>query len=86
MAKAKFEKLNTKNPEIKTTHADLQDDKKKIGRPAGTSKVKEQANCPFTVALTKTQREELFEYAKEDDRTAGYVVKKALIEKGIITK
>ncbi|RLA76932.1 MAG: hypothetical protein DRG78_18170 [Epsilonproteobacteria bacterium] len=86
MALGKFDKLKTSGDDDKTTHADLQIDKKKVGRPSGTSKVKEQANCPFTVALTKTQREELFEYAKKDDRTAGYVVKKALIEKGIITK
>ena len=81
MAKAKFNKLNSDN-ETKTTHADLQ--KKKPGRPMGSSVKKEQANVSLSVALTPTQKKQLIEYADKDDRTAGYIIKKLLIENGII--
>ena len=81
MAKAKFNKLNSDN-ETKTTHADLQ--KKKPGRPIGSSVKKEQANVSLSVALTPTQKKQLIEYADKDDRTAGYIIKKLLIENGII--
>jgi hypothetical protein len=84
MAKAKFSKLDEQS--VKTeTHADLQK-KKKIGRPPGTKKVTEQANDPLTVAFTKTQKQELIQYAASDDRSAGYIIKKLLIENGIISK
>ena len=81
MGKAKFNKLNSDN-EVKTTHADLQ--KKKRGRPVGSKVKKEQANVSLSVALTPTQKQQLIEYAAQDDRTAGYIIKKLLIEKGII--
>jgi len=81
MAKAKFNKLNSDN-ETKTTHADLQ--KKKPGRPMGSSVKKEQANVSLSVALTPTQKKQLIAYADKDDRTAGYIIKKLLIENGII--
>ncbi len=85
MAKAKFDKLDDKNETISTTHADLQNmQKKKMGRPKGSNVKKEQANIPLSVALTPTQKKQLREYAKKDDRTAGYIIKKLLIEKGII--
>jgi len=84
MAKAKFNKLSADLKESET-HADLQK-KKKIGRPIGTKRVSEQANDPLTVAFTKTQKQELMEYAEADDRSAGYVIKKLLIENGIISK
>ena len=87
MAKAKFNKLDTNKQDDNITHANLQNqEKKKIGRPSGTKRVKEQANSPLTVAFTPSQKKELMEYAALDDRTAGYVIKKALIEKGIISK
>lgn len=84
MAKAKFNKLND-DKISKITHADLQiSEQKKIGRPKGSKIKKEQANIPLSVALTATQKQQLQEYAKKDDRTAGYVIKKLLIDKGII--
>lgn len=81
MAKAKFDSLNKIKVPV-TTHADLQ--KKKPGRPMGSSVKKEQANVSLSVALTPTQKKQLIEYADKDDRTAGYVIKKLLIENGII--
>ena len=65
-----------------TTHADLQ--KKKPGRPANSKVKKEQANVSLSVALTPTQKQQLIEYAEKDDRSAGYIIKKLLIEHGII--
>jgi len=50
----------------------------------GSSVKKEQANVSLSVALTPTQKQQLIEYADKDDRTAGYVIKKLLIEEGII--
>lgn len=84
MAKAKFEKLDKKNNQDETTHADLQ--KTKIGRPVGSKTKKEQANVSLSVAFTPSQKQELIDYAKKDDRTAGYVIKKLLIKEGIISK
>ena len=84
MAKAKFDKLNTTNQSNIKTHADLQDTKKKQGRPFGTKTKKEQANVSLSVALTPTQKQKLIDYAKKDDRTAGYIIKKLLIKEGII--
>ena len=81
MAKAKFEKLSSDKPSV-TTHADLQT--KKPGRPVGSKVKKEQANVSLSVALTPTQKSQLIEYADKDDRTAGYIIKKLLIDNGII--
>jgi len=77
----KFQVLS-KEKKTQTTHADLQ--KKKVGRPANSKVKKEQANVSLSVALTPTQKKQLIEYAEADDRTAGYIIKKLLIEKGII--
>ena len=84
MAKAKFDKLKNDDTNSVETHADLQNLQKKIGRPVGSKKKSEQANIPLSVALTLTQKQDLMEYAKEDDRTAGYIIKKLLIDQGII--
>jgi len=65
-----------------TTHADLQ--KKKPGRPANSKVKQEQANVSLSVALTPTQKKQLITYAEADDRTAGYIIKKLLIDNGII--
>ena len=81
MAQAKFDKLSSDKKSI-TTHADLQ--KKKPGRPTGSKVKQEQANVSLSVALTPTQKKQLIDYADKDDRTAGYIIKKLLIEKGII--
>ncbi|WP_455756430.1 hypothetical protein [Sulfurimonas sp.] len=84
MAKAsidKYKKLNSDEKE-KTTHADLQ--KKKPGRQPGSKTKEEQANVSLSVALTPSQKKQLVEYAQQDDRTAGYVIKKLLIKEGII--
>ena len=92
MAKAKFNSnvvINEKNSDIKT-HADLQKesskDKPTIGRPKGTTTKTEQANVSLSVAFTPSQKQQLIDYAKEDDRTAGYVIKKLLIKEGIISE
>lgn len=85
MAKAKIDKFNKlNNQENKTTHADLQ--KKKPGRQVGSKTKEEQANVSLSVALTPTQKKELVAYAEQDDRTAGYIIKKLLIKEGIITE
>lgn len=81
MAKAKFDKLSSEKISV-TTHADLQN--KKPGRPLGSKVKQEQANVSLSVALTPTQKQQLIDYAEKDDRTAGYIIKKLLIEKGII--
>jgi len=89
MAKAKFGKLNNSSTSNdKTTHADLQNNisqtPKKVGRPLGSKVKKEQANASLTVAFTPSQKEDLIKYASKDDRTPGYIIKKLLIENGII--
>lgn len=83
MAKAKFDKLikDTTNTQTTKTHKDLQ---KKPGRPVGSKVKKEQANASITIALTPTQKIELEEYAKQEFRSAGSVVKMLLIKNGVI--
>lgn len=83
MAKAKFEKLKAKveNATIQT-HADLQT--KKAGRPTGSKSKKEQSNESITIALTLSQKEALEEYAKNEFRSVGSVIKMLLIKNGII--
>jgi hypothetical protein len=82
MAKAKFDKLK-KDPvtTIPITHKDLQ---KKPGRPVGSKVKKEQANASITIALTPTQKRELEEYAKDEMRSVGGLIKVLLIKNGII--
>lgn len=81
---------NINDEDIKETHKDTQSNttikkvKKPVGRPEGKKTKKEQANVSLSVALTPTQKAQLIEYAKADDRTAGYIIKKLLLEKGII--
>ena len=77
----KFKVLKKEKSE-QTTHADLQ--KKKPGRPANSKVKQEQANVSLSVALTPSQKKQLIEYAEADDRTAGYIIKKLLIDNGII--
>jgi len=86
MAREQFNKLN-KNNSKPTTHADLQKEVSKptIGRPKGTTRKKEQANASLSVAFTPSQKQQLIDYAAQDDRTAGYVIKKLLIKEGIIS-
>ena len=80
----KFKVKNIKTDKNETTHATLQE-KKKSGRPVGSGTKKEQSNVSLSVAFTPTQKQELIDYAQEDDRTAGYVIKKLLIKEGIIS-
>lgn len=83
MAKAKFEKLNTPSEDSNVkTHADMQT--KKAGRPIGSKTKKEQANESITIALTSTQKQALEEYAKNEYRSVGSVIKMLLIKNGII--
>ena len=91
MRATNLDKLKDINNEDKTTtHKDIQQKKdiippkKQVGRPEGTRLKKEQANVSLSVALTPTQKNQLIEYAKADDRTAGYIIKKLLIKEGII--
>ena len=82
MAKAKFDKL--KKDTVQTnpiTHKDLQ---KKAGRPLGSKVKKEQANASITIALTPTQKKELEEYAKDEMRSVGGLIKVLLIKNGVI--
>jgi hypothetical protein len=83
MAKAKFEKLNTtaEHSNVKT-HADLQT--KKSGRPLGSKSKKEQSNESITIALTASQKKALEEYAGNEFRSVGNVIKVLLIKNGII--
>ena len=80
----KFKAKNIQTDNNETTHATLQE-KKKSGRPIGSKTKKEQSNVSLSVAFTPTQKQELIAYAQEDDRTAGYVIKKLLIKEGIIS-
>ena len=87
MAQSKF-KINNTNQDIQT-HADLQKEiiskpKAPIGRPKGTKVKKEQSNVSLSVAFTPSQKQQLIDYAEQDDRTAGYIIKKLLIKEGII--
>jgi len=87
MAREKFNKLAT-NTSKSTTHADLQNESAKptIGRPVGSKIKKEQSNVSLSVAFTPSQKQQLIDYAEQDDRTAGYVIKKLLIKEGIISE
>ena len=84
----KLKSINSAN--VATTHKDTQDNmlgtliKKTIGRPKGNKTKKEQANVSLSVAFTPSQKAQLIEYAKTDDRTAGYIIKKLLLKEGII--
>jgi hypothetical protein len=83
MARAKFDKLikqDTSSTPVKT-HLDLQ---KKQGRPVGSKVKSEQSNASITIALTPSQKAELEEYAKNEFRSVGSVIKMLLIQKGII--
>jgi hypothetical protein len=93
MAKANFNKVSINNNSVQKTHADLQKEnnamnktknKPTIGRPVGSKSKNEPANVSLSVAFTPTQKQQLIDYAKEDDRTAGYIIKKLLIKEGII--
>ncbi|RLA83282.1 MAG: hypothetical protein DRG78_04905 [Epsilonproteobacteria bacterium] len=81
---------NINNEDVKTTHKDTQSNTKQsevknaVGRQKGSKTKKEQANVSLSVALTPTQKKQLIAYAKADDRTAGYIIKKLLLKEGII--
>ena len=81
---------NINDESIKTTHKDTQsntnkiESKNSVGRQKGSRTKKEQANVSLSVALTPTQKNQLIVYAKADDRTAGYIIKKLLLKEGII--
>lgn len=83
MARAKFDKLIEDNKTTKPakTHSDLQ---KKQGRPMGSKVKKEQSNASITIALTPTQKQELEEYAKDEFRSVGSVIKMLLMQNKII--
>lgn len=83
MARAKFDKLSEEDSSQPVkTHKDLQ---KKQGRPVGSKVKKEQANASITIALTPTQKQELEEYAKQEFRSVGSVIKMLLIQNEIIS-
>lgn len=83
MARAKFDKLvKEDDSQPVKTHKDFQ---KKQGRPVGSKVKKEQANASITIALTPTQKQELEEYAKEEFRSVGSVIKMLLIQNEIIS-
>ncbi|BFU78444.1 hypothetical protein ALC152_16590 [Arcobacter sp. 15-2] len=82
MAKAKFDKLKKDSTEQNSiTHKDLQ---KKAGRPVGSKVKKEQANASITIALTPTQKKELEQYAKDEMRSVGSVIKMLLVKNKVI--
>ena len=83
MTKEQLDKLHQNCNDIKT-HATLESKTKKLGRPFGSINKSEQANVSLSVAFTPTQKKKLIAFAKKDDRTAGYVIKKLLIKAGII--
>jgi hypothetical protein len=83
MAKAKFDRIASFEPETVSTHADLQNQaNKKIGRPKGTKLKVETANVPLTIAITKTQKEELEVSAAKQMRSISGLIKSLLIENG----
>jgi len=49
-------------------------------------KVREQTNAPVTIALTPSQKKELEQFAKDDDRSVSYIVRKLLEKHKIISK
>jgi len=82
MAKAKFDKIAHIETKDNFTHKDLQ--KKKAGRPQGSTTKKEQSNASLTIALTPSQKTQLEVYAKSEYRSVGSVVKMLLIQNNII--
>jgi len=50
------------------------------------AKVKEQTNAPVTIALTPSQKKDLEQFAKNDDRSVSYIVRKLLEKHKIINK
>jgi len=83
MAKAKFDKIANITSAVSFTHKDLQ--KKKAGRPQGSTTKKEQANASLTIALTPSQKIQLETYAKGEYRSVGSLIKMLLIKNDIIT-
>jgi len=83
MAKAKFDKIANIKSDVSFTHKDLQ--KKKTGRPLGSTTKKEQANASLTIALTPSQKKQLETYAKNEYRSVGSLIKMLLIKNDIIT-
>lgn len=83
MARAKFDKLIDENTISfsEKTHLDLQ---KKQGRPTGSKIKSEQSNASITIALTSSQKKQLEEYAKQEFRSVGSVIKMLLIQQDII--
>jgi hypothetical protein len=49
-------------------------------------KIKEQTNAPVTIALTPSQKKDLEQFAKDDDRSVSYIVRKLLEKHKIINK
>ncbi len=82
MAKAKFDKIANLSQSENITHKDLQ--KKKAGRPQGSKVKKEQSNASLTIALTPTQKKQLEDYAANEYRSVGSVIKMLLIKNNII--
>jgi len=82
MAKAKFDKIANISSSESFTHKDLQ--KRKAGRPQGSTTKKEQANASLTIALTPSQKIQLETYAKNEYRSVGSLIKMLLIKNDII--
>ncbi len=82
MAKAKFDKISKIDNKVNLTHKDLQ--KKKAGRPVGSKVKKEQSNASLTIALTPSQKKQLEDYAQDEYRSIGSVIKMLLIKNNII--
>jgi len=82
MAKAKFDKITNLENKDNFTHKDLQ--KKKAGRPTGSTTKKEQSNASLTIALTPSQKTQLETYAKSEYRSVGSVIKMLLLQNNII--
>lgn len=74
----KFSKFTQtlKEQEKTQTHADLQTDLAN----------QDSRSTTITISLTNLQKKQLETYANADDRSKAYVIKQALIEKGIISK
>ena len=77
-----------RNNEVEDIDEEVQVTLKAKNVPIKTEEIikqKEQTNAPVTIALTATQKQELLDYANNDDRSVSYVVRKTLEKLKIIS-
>ena len=90
MSQTKF-KLNSEEQEHKVTHAHTQEVKKPISTPSSSKGIPLLSGAKLSVhlirlfeILTPLQKQQLVDYATENDKTASCVIKELLEKEGII--